>query len=216
MHVLNRYQREFEVYLRRNAGLIVLLSVLFVIGVVFGGLAVGAVGDHDKAELVTYLSQSFERIVHPASGEGWMIFKLSLIRSAKILAGLWLVGITLLALPCTAVGAVVWGFVSGFTVSFFTAQMGWSGLAVAVAGHLPHSLVSIPALIIGGTASAAFSSQVVRSWAERRRLHNFYPTLARFTGTLLAVGVALLAAGLLEAYLSPALARLAAAILHLS
>lgn len=216
MHMLHRYQRNFEEYVRRHAGLILLLGGFFVIGVIFGGLAVRSIGDRDRTELVAYLGESMERIAHPAATDGRLILKQSLLRSTKELGFLWIAGISLVALPCTLVGALVLGFATGFTVSFLTAELGWGGLALAVAGHVPHSLIMIPALVIAGAAASSFSLQVIRSWRERRRLPQFYPTLARFTGAMLATGLALLLSGLIEAYISPSLARLAASLLHLS
>jgi len=201
---------------RRNTGLILLLAGFFVIGVVFGGLAVRSVSERDRTELVAYLGESMERIAHPAVTDGWLILRQSLVRSLKELGFFWILGISLLAVPCTVIGALVFGFVSGFTISFLTAELGWGGLALGVAGHVPHSLLMIPALIMGGTAASGFSLQVIRSWRERRRLPNFYPALARFTATLMATGLVLLLAGLVEAYVSPGLARLAASWLHLS
>lgn len=216
MQLIHRYQRNFEEYVRRNLGLILLLAAVFVIGVIFGGLAIRSAGARDRAEIAAYLSETFERIVHPEAADSRLIFKLSLARSAIQLGFLWAVGITLLAIPCTVAGALVFGFVSGYTISFLTAEMGWGGLALGVAGHLPHSLLAIPALIMGATAAGSFSLQIVRSWRERRRLTNFYPALARFTGSLLAAGLVLVLAGVVEAYVSPALARAAINLLHLS
>jgi len=216
MQLIHRYQRNFEEYVRRNLGLILLLAAFFVIGVIFGGLAIRSSAARDRAEITAYLTETFERVVHPEAADSWLIFKLSLRRSAIQVAFLWAVGITLLAIPCTAVGALVFGFVSGYTVSFLTAELGWGGLALAVAGHLPHSLLAIPALIMGATAAASFSLQILRSWRERRRLTNFYPALARFTVGLLAAGLVLVLAGVVEAYVSPGLARAAITWLHLT
>jgi GMP synthase-like glutamine amidotransferase len=112
--------------------------------------------------------------------------------------------------------AEVLGYVTGFVVSFLVAEMGGAGLALAIAGHLPQNLLQVPALVVAGTAAVAFSMQVVRSWRERRRVPNFYPALARFTGTLLAAGLVLVLAALVESYLTPALVRLASGWLHLS
>ncbi|MDF2631354.1 MAG: hypothetical protein K0R39_5185, partial [Symbiobacteriaceae bacterium] len=47
MHVIDRYQRSFEAFVRRHSGLILLLGACFVIGVIFGGLAVRGVAPHD-------------------------------------------------------------------------------------------------------------------------------------------------------------------------
>lgn len=216
MHMVERYQRSFEEFVQRHAGLILLLGACFVIGVVFGGLAVRGVAAHDRTEVVGYLSETMDRIVHPEASDPGLVFKRSLIRSLAEVGVLWGLGITMVAVPCTLAGALVFGFVSGFTVSFLTAELGWGGLVLAVAGHLPHNLLIIPALLLGGAAAAAFSLQVLRSWMQRRRVPNFYPALARFTGATLVMGLVLLVASLVEGYVTPELAKWAASLLHLS
>ena len=142
------------------------------------------------------------------------MLKAALLRSLKYLVLLWVLGISLVGVLGVAALALLRGFVSGFTVGFLAAELGWRGIALAVAGHLPQSLLEVPALVIGGTAAVAFSLQVIRSWSERRRVPQFYPALARLTGTLLATGLVLVVAGLVESYLSPALVRFATSFLQ--
>jgi stage II sporulation protein M len=215
MHLLRRNMRTAEDYLRRHAGTVLLIGCLFVIGVVFGALAVRSLSPRDRAEQASYLSETIGRAVKPSQGEGGLLLKASLLRSGKYLALLWICGISLVGMVVVMGGALVLGYVTGFTVSFLVAEMGGAGLALAIAGHLPQNLLQVPALVVAGTAAVAFSLQVVRSWRERRRVPNFYPALARFTGTLLAAGLVLVLAALVESYLSPALVRLASGWLHL-
>jgi stage II sporulation protein M len=215
MEAWRRGQRQFEEFLHRHAGVVLLLGVLFVAGVVFGALAVGSLDPRSKGEMVSYLGESLQSMGgRPAPGEGALMLKAALLRSLKYLALLWVMGISLVGVLGVAGVALVRGFVSGFTVGFLAAELGWRGLTLAVAGHLPQSLLEVPALLVGGTAAVAFSLQVIRSWRERRRVPQFYPALARFTATLVATGLVLLAAGLAESYLSPALVRFAASFLQ--
>ena len=211
-----RWQRTLEEFLRRHGGVVLLLGALFVIGVVFGALAVGSLDPRSKQEMVRYLGESLSGLSGsgPAPGEGSLMLKAALLRSLKYLVLLWVLGISLVGVLGVAALALLRGFVSGFTVGFLAAELGWRGIALAVAGHLPQSLLEVPALVIGGTAAVAFSLQVIRSWSERRRVPQFYPALARLTGTLLATGLVLVVAGLVESYLSPALVRFATSFLQ--
>jgi stage II sporulation protein M len=211
-----RGQRSLEDFVRRHGGVVLLLGALFVIGVVFGALAVGSLDPRSKQEMVRYLGESLSGLSRggPAPAEGSLMLKAALLRSLKYLVLLWVLGISLVGVLGVAALALLRGFVSGFTEGFLAAELGWRGVALAVAGHLPQSLLEVPALVIGGTAAVAFSLQVIRSWSERRRVPQFYPALARLTGTLLATGLVLVVAGLVESYLSPALVRFAASFLQ--
>lgn len=214
MLVVDRWQRNLEDFVERHSLVLLLLGALFVIGVVFGALAVRSVDTRERAELAVYLGDTLKALLRPAGGEGGLLLKQALWRSAKVLGLLWVLGISLVGIFGVMGLALVRGFISGFAVGFLAAELGWKGLLVAVAGHLPHSLIEVPALLVGGTAAVAFSLQVVRSWRQGRRLPHFYPALARFTGTLMATGLALMVGGLVESYLSPALVRFALSFLQ--
>lgn len=216
MELLLGYQRTLEDFVRRHGGLLLLLGVLFVAGVVFGALAVGSLDDRSRGEILSYMGESLSTLEGHTGAEGGWMLRAALLRSAKYLGVLWVLGISLVGVPGVALLVLLRGFVSGFTVGFLAAEMGGKGLALAVAGHLPQSLLEVPALIVGGAAAVAFSLQVIRSWHERRRVPQFYQALARLTGTLVATGLVLILGGLVESYLSPVLVRFAASFLQQS
>lgn len=210
MQVVRRWQESLNRYVERNSGAIMLLGALFVMGVVFGALAVGGLGGRDKQELVQYLSQAGHTLRSSAGGpEAAMLFWHSVAGHLKLLAVMWVLGISVIgALGIMAI-SFLRGFVTGFVVGFLSAEMGWRGVLMGAAGHLPQSLVEVPTLILAGSASVAFSRIVFRSWRERRRMPNFYRTLWQYTAVLVAAGFAMGVASLVEAAVSPVLLRMA-------
>lgn len=210
MHWTENWMRNLEAFLHRHRGPVLMLSAIFVFGVIFGGLAVSSLDPRNKQELVTYLSGTIERMAAPPDGAGTMILKLVLPTKLKLLALLWVFGISVVGMLGVMVLTLLRGFLTGFVVALLAAEMGGRGVLLAAAGHLPQSLIEVPALIIAGTASVAFSLQLVRSWREGRRVRNFYPALAAYTGTLLTMGLVLIGTSLVESYLSPVLSRFVA------
>lgn len=209
MAAVERWRDDLEAFLLRHSGAVLLLAAVFLIGVVFGALAVRSLDPRDKLELVSALGGAVQGLGQAPPEVGLMLLKRSLLSKLKMLALLWVLGISLVGAVGVLVVALLRGLVSGFVVGFLAAEMGRAGLALALLAHLPHSLLEVPALLIGGTASLAFSIQVLQSWRRRRRLPRFYGALSAFTGTLAAMGLLLLAASLVESYLSPGLVRLA-------
>jgi stage II sporulation protein M len=208
MQIHAYWRRNLEDFLRRYSGPVMLLSALFVIGVIFGALAVRSIEAKDRLEVVSYLSGQLQRLVSPPDGIGWTLFWRQLWGKLKLLALLWVLGISVVGALGVMVLAFLEGVVSGFFVGFVAAEMGGKGILLAIAGHLPQRLLEVPAVILAGTASVAFSTQVVRSWRAGRRVPNFYPALASFTGMLLVMGLVLVLSSLAEAFLSPALLRM--------
>jgi stage II sporulation protein M len=207
MQLVTYWRRNLEDFLRRHSGPALLLATLFVVGVIFGALAVHSIEARDRLELVSYLSSNLQRLVTPPEGTGGVLFRQGLWGKLKLLALLWVLGISLVGVVGVMLLVFLEGLLSGFVVGFVAAEMGGTGILLAIAGHLPQRLLEVPAIIVAGTASVAFSLQVIRSWRQRRRVRNFYPALAAFTGTLLAMGVLLVLSSLVESYVSPALVR---------
>lgn len=213
MHLLQYWRRNLDEYLERNSGPVLLLSALFAIGVIFGALAVRSVEVRDKAELVSYLNGSMAQLINLPEGTGLALVKQSLIRELKWLVLLWVLGISLVGVLGVMVASLIRGFVSGFVVAFVAAELGWKGVLLAAAGHLPQTLLQVPALILAASASVALSLQVIRSWQQRRRMPRFYPALAAYSTTFAATGLAMVAAALVEGYVTPVIVRFVATLI---
>lgn len=209
MAALRRWRNELERFVIQHSGPVTLLAAVFLIGVVFGALAVRSLDPQDKLELVNALGIAVQGLGEASPESGLALLQRSLMSKLRLLALLWVLGISLVGAVGVVVVALLRGLVSGFVVGFLTAEMGRAGLLLALLAHLPHSLLEVPALLIGGTASLAFSLQVIQAWRRRRRLSHFYSALSAFTGTLAAMGLLLAAASLVESCLSPGLVRLA-------
>lgn len=209
------WRRNLERFVQDHQGPVILLSSLFVIGVIFGALAVRSLPVRDKVELISYLDGSVAGLKSPPSAAGGVLLRQAVLGKIKWLSILWVLGISLVGVLGVMLLAFIRGFVSGFAVAFLAAEMGMKGVVLAIFGHLPQSLIEVPALILAGTASVAFSMQVIRSWKERRRVPRFYPALASYTVTLLATGLFLVLSGVVESYISPHLVQMALSALRL-
>lgn len=214
MHLLERWKYGFEEFMDRHRGPAVFLATLFVIGVVFGALAVRSLPAADKQELVAYLGATVGTLDRPPEGAEALMLRRALAGNAKLIALIWVLGVSVIGVVGILVLTFLRGFLTGFVVAFLAAEMGLQGVLLATAGHLPQSLLEVPAMILAGTASIAFASQVLRSWQQRRRVSHFYPALAAYSGILLANGGLLAVASLVESYLSPGLVRVAAALVQ--
>lgn len=214
MHIVEHWKRNLEEFLERNSGPLFLLASLFVIGVIFGALAVRGMEARDRLEAVRYFSRAIPIFGDPPKETGAALLKQALLRNFKILGGMWILGISVVGTFGVMVMALVRGFSSGFAVGFLAAEFGLPGVVHALAHHLPHSLLEVPALILAGTASLAFALRVVRSWREGRRVQQFYRALGSYTGRLIVIGLLLVAASMVEAFLTPALVRLVTPMLE--
>lgn len=210
MSFLDRTRGGIEAFVERHRGSVAFLSALFVAGVVFGSLAVRSLDVRDKLELVQYLGAGLERLRGPQEGLSPLVLRQSLGAAARLVALLWVLGISVAGVLGVMVLALLRGFVTGFSVAFLAAEMGAKGVVLALTAHVPHSLFDVPALILGGAASIGFAGEVLRLWRERRRAGQFYQALGPYTLSLLGVGALLAVGALVESYISPTLIQAAA------
>lgn len=208
MTLFDRWQYNLALFLDQHRGPVLLLSGLFVIGVLFGALAVRSLDGPDQQELVQYLGANLEELGSLGDQGERLLLKRSLGSGARLLGLLWVLGISVVGAPGVMVLALLRGFVSGFVVAFLAAQLSWKGVLVALAAHLPHTLLEVPALILAGAAAMGLSLKVLEAWRARRRMLRFYPWLSGYTLQLAGVGLLLIGASLVESYLSPTLIEL--------
>lgn len=213
MPLLLGWRRNLEDLIHRQGPLMLLQVTLFVIGLIFGALALRSLDASTRLDLVRQLSDSVQVLRTGSEVPGGAMLEAALIRQGKLLALFWVLAISLVGALGVMVLTLIRGFYSGFTVAFLAAEMGGPGILLAAAGHLPHSLLEVPAVILGATASVAFAVDVIGSWRARRRMAGFYEALASYTGTLLSAGVLLLLACLVESFLTPPLVRMVTELL---
>jgi len=208
MERLFGWRRNLEDLLYTQSGMALLMVVLFLIGLIFGALALRSLDSTTRLDLVQALSSSVQLVRGTEAAANGMLLREALLRHAQWLGLLWLLAITLIGALGVMLLTLVRGFISGFVIAFLAAEMGLPGILLAAAGHLPQSLLEVPAILLAATASVTFSLQVWGLLRSRRRLREFYDTLADYSGTLFSAGVLLFMASLVEAYLTPALVRL--------
>lgn len=200
-------RRQWDELLREHGSTALLLVTLFLMGMIFGALALRTLDSTARLNLVSYLGDAFGALTRQGSPGSWPLFWEALWGKVKLLGLFWLLSVSLVG----ALGVLLltaWrGFLSGFVVAFLAAELGGRGLLVAAAGHLPQTLLEVPAILLGGTAAVAFAVETMRTWGERGRLPYFYENLVTFTGRLLTTGLLLVAAAVAEGYLAPALVR---------
>ncbi|MCL6580657.1 MAG: stage II sporulation protein M [Firmicutes bacterium] len=179
------------------------LSLLFVLGVAFGAIAVNALSGQQKAELVDYV-QVFLRGLGQKLGEidGGVLLRQSALNNLKTAGLVWVLGATVVGAPLVILILFVRGFVIGFSVGFLFGEMGAKGLALALLAIFPPNVLAVPAILAIGVSSLGFAVLVVRRRVGRFRV-NLAEEFLAYTFTCLVLTAGLLAASVIEAYVAP-------------
>ncbi|WP_077615195.1 stage II sporulation protein M [Caenibacillus caldisaponilyticus] len=198
---------KWERHVRDNLSIYTFTIVLFLMGIVFGAIIVNSLPIEAKNDLYHYLQRFFGEMAEGRLASSGVLFNESFSHNLRYLGFIWLLGLSIIGLPVIFILLFLKGIVVGFTVGFLVNQMGLHGFWIALASVLPQNLLIIPAFIAVSTASVAFSLKMIRQLLMRTRKTPLIPQFAAYAMLLAATSLLLVAASMIEAYVSPALMK---------
>lgn len=194
----------------QRAGPALVALALFAIGVVFGALAVGSLGEQDRQQLAGAVSDLFVSLGRgaPPVAPGAALLR-AVGRQLKMVALFWALGITVVGSLGVLAMMLLRGLAAGFAAGLLGAELGWRGTLFSAAALLPQNLIAVPALVLAAAGAVHFSALVCWGGLRRDRMR-FQRELMRYNGWMLTCLGALLAGAVAEAYLTPYLMQLVA------
>ena len=167
------------------------LSSVYLAGVVFGAIGVSALGVPETSQLGKFLDtllKSQPKTLDPN-------FLGQLARDMFIMmAGIWILGLTIIGAPLIYLIVFTRGFILGFTVSFIIGVKGTLGLALVLTTVLVPTLFGIPLLLLGAGLATIFSFLLLRGKARGESLRReflYYTAAAMFVSFgAVVVGIA--------------------------
>lgn len=210
MTFIGQFKGGVRGYLRDFLPYYFFVGLLFVLGIIFGAIAVNALSPQQKVELLDYV-QVFLRGLTQKLGDidSGVVLKQSVANNLKTAGLVWFLGVTVIGVPLTVVVLFVRGFVIGFSVGFLFSEMGAKGVALSFLAILPQNIIAVPVILAVGVSSLAFSVLMVRQRVGRFRV-NLAEELLAYTFTCLVLSALLVGASLIEAYVTPVLMGLVA------
>jgi stage II sporulation protein M len=203
------------IFKRRTADsltLYVFIGVLFAVGVVFGALAVHALTLEQQQNLSGELDRfirMMEAGMFPDEGE---TFWDRLFFYGKWIGLIGLLGMTVVGLPFVLALDFLKGSLVGFAIGTVVSEHGWKGIVFSLASVVPPNMILVPAIVIASASAISFALHVIRYrlLQNKGRLLPAFGSLCTMLGLMM---LAVTAAALVEAYVSPGLMRWAAPML---
>lgn len=211
--MLGLFRHNLGNYLRSNIVAYFFVTLIFIIGVVVGALAVKTLPDEQKTELIGYLRIFFQGLSNgtDALNNPGAMLQSAIVNNVKTVALMWLLGFTVVGIPFVLFIVFTRGFVIGFTVGFLVNEYVMQGLLFSLVAVLPHNFFAVPAILITGVSAISFSLTLVRR-RGRKTGSILYQALGY---TVLCVVMLLLmtAASFTEVYISPVFMKMIAGLL---
>lgn len=211
--MLGYLRQNFGGYIKANIVAYFFMTLIFVIGVVVGALAVRTLPDEQKTELISYLHIFFTDLSHGTENNisGTAMISSVMFNNAKTIILMWLLGFTIIGIPFVLFILFTRGFIIGFTVGFLVNEYVMRGLLFAFASVLPHNFFAIPAILVMGVSATKFSLLLVRR-KTYGKINLWYEAI-RYSMLGMIMLVVMLFSALLEVYISPVFMKLVANLL---
>lgn len=195
-------------YFREHSSIYLFVTVLFLMGVIFGAVVVNSLSITQKEDLFYYLSQFFGLMAEGKVAASNDLFFQSLLHNSKFIGLMFILGISIIGLPIILIMLFLKGLVVGFTVGFLVNRMGWDGFVISFVSVLPQNIIIIPVFLIASALSVSFSLKMIQRQFMKRPGQPILPMLGRYALSFLAALLFLAAAAAIEAHISPILMKM--------
>ncbi|HEY0828941.1 MAG TPA: stage II sporulation protein M [Bacilli bacterium] len=190
-----------RLYMKEHLPLYIFISVLFVMGVIFGALMVNALSIDQKQEMTDFLGSFFHTIDQGADLDGKESFLQVFGLHMKWMVLIWILGLTIIGLPLILILDFLKGVFVGFTVGYLVAQLSWKGMLFALVSVAPQNLIIIPVLIISSVTAISFSIYIVKNRFIQRKGTVSQPFMA-YSMVTLSLMCLMFGISLFEAFVS--------------
>ncbi len=206
MNILSTLQKTLLKHLENNIKLYFILTLIFICGVSAGAFTVNGLNFGQYEELKNYIS-GFMNLISNQKIDSGMLFKISLAENAKIVAALWVFGVTIIGIPFIFILVGIRGFITGFSSGFIIGYLGLKGLLVVLLTLFPKEIIIIPCIIALGVNGINFSLEIIKKKSERKNSKNSLKTnFFSYCFFTLFFSCIILGGILIEAYIIPMLA----------
>ena len=199
--------RDMIGYIRHHFAVCFFIVLIFGTGIVSGAFAVRVLPEAQLLELADYLDGYLGALREQAgmisSNEA---LEIAMFHHMKGIFLVWLLGFTMIGIPCIFFLVFTQGFILGFTVGFFIHEYILQGALFAVMGVLPQQLLFVPSMLFTALCAVSLSILLIRRCMSRttvqlRRYVVRYLAILPLMLLITFVGI------LVEVYVSPVLLK---------
>lgn len=192
----------------RNAYLFLLMA--FILGVSAGAFTVNGLSTMQRDELSNYF-QGFLQLFNNQNLESSELLVTALLENLKLVALLWILGVTIIGIPFIFIILGVKGFITGFSSGFIINALGLKGVLFTTFALLPKEIIMVPCLIAIGVNGINFSKNIAKNRSTHDNLKDSLKTsflsycfVTAFYSCFILAGI------ILDAYVTPVMIRIIA------
>ena len=181
---------------------------MLVIGVSAGAFTVNGLSTLQNEELVNYFT-GFLKIMGNQRVNSSELLMISLQENAKLIALLWVSGVTIIGIPFIYLLILAKGFVIGFSSGFIIKTMGIKGILFGFLALLPKEIIIMPCIIALGVNGINFSLNIIKSKSIKQVLkQNLRMDFIGYSLCTVFFSIFVFIAVLIETYVLPVFIRI--------
>ncbi|MBQ2246870.1 MAG: stage II sporulation protein M [Selenomonadales bacterium] len=199
--------RDMIGYIRHHFAVCFFIVLIFGTGIVSGAFAVRVLPEAQLLELADYLDGYLGALREQAgmisSNEA---LEIAMFHHMKGIFLIWLLGFTMIGIPCIFFLVFTQGFILGFTVGFFIHEYILQGALFAVMGVLPQQLLFVPSMLFTALCAVSLSILLIRRCMSRTTVQ-LRSYVVRYLAILPLMLLITVVGILVEVYVSPVLLK---------
>jgi stage II sporulation protein M len=201
-------------HIAKNQSLYLFLLLAFILGVSAGAFTVNGLSTTQRDELSNYF-QGFLQLLNNQSGmDGGELFSTALLENLKLVAVIWVLGVTIIGIPFIFLLVGIKGFITGFSSGFIINAIGMKGVLFTLFALMPKEIIIVPCLIALGVNGINFSLRIIKNRSSRTALKDgLKANLVSYCFVTLFFSLFIFAGVLLEAYVTPVFIRMLAPVI---
>lgn len=206
--MVNKIREVLLNHFKSNTNTYFFLFLAFVAGISAGAFTVNGLSSIQKSELTDYF-QGFLLLFENQRVDSNEILRIAVVDNIRIVAILWILGVTIIGIPFIYMVLGIKGFITGFSSGFIIDLLGIKGVMFTMLTILPREIILVPCIIALGVNGINFSLNIIRKKSVKHMIKENLKTsfLAYCLVTLLFMSI--MSAGvLIEAYVTPVFIRM--------
>lgn len=188
-----------EEHITNNIKTYIILTILFLLGIIIGIIIVNCSAENQKTEITNYISGFVTEIKNGQKIDYLGLLKSSFQNNFIAVLILWFMSSTVIGIPIVYGEIAYKGFALGYTISSAVATLG-TGKAIlfVISSMLLHNIIVIPCILILAVSGINLYKSIIKD----RRKENIKIEIIRHTIVSLIILAVLLIASFIETYVS--------------
>lgn len=177
-----------------------ILSIIFILGIMIGVIMINNSTDTSKMELEGYIKSFIENVGNKRfEVDKGKLIKSTIISNLKLVAAIWLAGTTIIGIPCIYLIIIYKGISIGYTISAIMYVLGnWQGFSISFVLVFLNNLIMIPIILMLNVSSL----KVYRTLIRKDKFTSIKQEMIRHTLLCMILSIPIIITGVISSYIS--------------